>query len=514
MRQSLALRRLRTELDRGGSSLLGVGPMSRNCVDAAIAVANERRVPLMLIASRRQIECAAQGGGYVNGWTTETFATYVRSHDRGGYVALCRDHGGPWQGHPEREAHLGPGEAMTLAKESLEADLAAGFDFVHLDPSALPASGDAGRDPLDMLLELYEFVAEIPPRHDRQVAVEIGAERQDGGFSDPDELVEILEGACDFCEARGVPLPWFVVAQTGTLVQELGNVGVFAHQMDGEGLREARWQVERLVAAAARYGVRIKEHNGDYLGDEALRLRPAMGIGGVNVAPQLGVLETRCVLDLCGGLGLEREAEAFVELAYATRKWEKWLAPGSAIGDRGRAVIAGHYTFGTRAFEEIWERIKAAAERHGVDARGAIRSRLEGELVRLVSLLGVAGERGDGRAGRGAGMRVDKPWGYEEIITVTDRYCFKQLFLRAGHRTSLQLHREKHETAYFLSGRGTVEIHEDDRVRRIPIRAGLALVVTPGTVHRVIAKEDCHYLEASTPEVDDVVRLDDDYARR
>ena len=78
-------------------TLLGVGPMSVNCVDATIELANDYDVLLMLIASRRQIDSQAFGGGYVNNWTTEKFADYVIDHDKKGKVLLARDHGGPWQ---------------------------------------------------------------------------------------------------------------------------------------------------------------------------------------------------------------------------------------------------------------------------------------------------------------------------------------------------------------------------------------------------------------------------------
>lgn len=69
--------------------------MSLNCVDAVIELANEHEVPILLIASRRQIDSAQFGGGYVNQWTTQGLADYVLDHDKKGKVLLARDHGGP-----------------------------------------------------------------------------------------------------------------------------------------------------------------------------------------------------------------------------------------------------------------------------------------------------------------------------------------------------------------------------------------------------------------------------------
>ena len=111
-------------------------------------------------------------------------------------------------------------------------------------------------------------------------------------------------------------------------------------------------------------------------------------------------------------------------------------------------------------------------------------------------------------------QHIDKPWGFEEVITLTDRYCFKRLFLRAGHKTSLQYHNRKHETMYFIAGKGIIEIHAGGgKIDRHSIEPGHYMVVEPLTIHRVIAEEDTLYVEASSPELSDVVRLQDDYQR-
>ena len=120
---SKALERLRMSLKQGKKVQLGIGPMSIHCVDAVIEMANAARHPLMLVASRRQIEAASKGGGYVNNWTTKTFAQYVRERDKGGYVVLCRDHGGPWQNRTEVNKKLSIDEAMASAKESFSIDI-------------------------------------------------------------------------------------------------------------------------------------------------------------------------------------------------------------------------------------------------------------------------------------------------------------------------------------------------------------------------------------------------------
>ena len=80
--------------------------MSKNCTDACIELANENNIPLMLIASRRQIDSNESGGGYVNNWTTEKFSSYVKTYDNNKNIILCRDHGGPWQNDNEKNEKL------------------------------------------------------------------------------------------------------------------------------------------------------------------------------------------------------------------------------------------------------------------------------------------------------------------------------------------------------------------------------------------------------------------------
>src|SRR4051812_49306017 len=111
-------RRLESFLEKRRRTLLGVGPMSRNCVDAAIELASDHDIPILLIASRRQIDSDEFGGGYVNNWTTAQFAEYVIDRDKKGKVLLARDHGGPWQNNHEIKNNLSLRKAIESAKLS------------------------------------------------------------------------------------------------------------------------------------------------------------------------------------------------------------------------------------------------------------------------------------------------------------------------------------------------------------------------------------------------------------
>ena len=111
--------------------------------------------------------------------------------------------------------------------------------------------------------------------------------------------------------------------------------------------------------------------------------------------------------------------------------------------------------------------------------------------------------------------RVDKPWGYELHWAKTDRYVGKVLHVMAGHALSLQYHNRKDETIYLYSGRMLFEIgSQSGPLERREMKPGESVHVSPKTVHRMTALEDCDILEVSTPDLDDVVRLEDRYGRK
>jgi mannose-6-phosphate isomerase-like protein (cupin superfamily) len=111
--------------------------------------------------------------------------------------------------------------------------------------------------------------------------------------------------------------------------------------------------------------------------------------------------------------------------------------------------------------------------------------------------------------------RVEKPWGWELIWAHTDTYVGKILFVKVGESLSLQFHVEKDESWYVQSGRARLELGEPGAavLNEGVIAAGESFHFTPGTVHRVTALDDTMIIEVSTPQLDDVVRLEDRYGR-
>jgi len=104
---------------------------------------------------------------------------------------------------------------------------------------------------------------------------------------------------------------------------------------------------------------------------------------------------------------------------------------------------------------------------------------------------------------------VDKPWGREEWLVLTEKYCVKRLYIKEGHQLSLQYHRYKTETMFLEEG--VCDLILVGRTRLM--RTGEAYTIYPQEVHRLVARKDTVILEVSTPEVNDVVRLEDDYDR-
>ena len=343
-------------------TLLGVGPMSSLAVRAALEVGQEADCPVMLIASRNQVDSAAFGGGYVQGWTQQTFAAHVRSLAAqiafDGLLYVCRDHGGPWHRDEELRANLPVEKAMASAAESYRADLQAGFHLLHVDPTRDPAGAVPLAVVVQRSLDLTETIERaraelrLPP-----VCYEIGTEETSGGLTAEAAFATFITDLLRQLSAKALPRPAFMVGQTGTLVKMRENIGTF-------NAAAAR----RLAAIARGNGLGFKEHNADYLAGEILAVHPELGITAANVAPEFGVAETQALFALA-----DREAEAIrdhagaevapsglrkivEEKVLASRRWVKWLRPAEKgtteadlRDDRSRreevAAVCGHYVF-------------------------------------------------------------------------------------------------------------------------------------------------------------------------
>ena len=352
--------RLLSFIQKRRCTLLGVGPMSINCIDATIELANEHEVPILMIASRRQIDSEEFGGGYVNGWTTEAFARYVLDKDKKGKILLARDHGGPWQSIKEKDEKLGLRRAMDSAKSSYCADIKAGFQVLHIDPSIdIHGSPDVD-EVLDRVFDLYEFCWTQAQQARQEIIFEVGTEEQSGSTNSQEELDYNLNAIKKFCKQNKIPQPTFVVIQCGTRVMEMRNIGSFDSPVRVANEIPAEIQLPKMIEICNRHGIFMKEHNTDYLSDEGLQWHPRLGIHAANVAPEFGVAETNALVNVLESNGLSKIAERFLKIAYDSCKWEKWMLANSTATDRDRSLIAGHYIFSKPEVKEL--KIEAAKE--------------------------------------------------------------------------------------------------------------------------------------------------------
>ncbi len=118
-------------------------------------------------------------------------------------------------------------------------------------------------------------------------------------------------------------------------------------------------------------------------------------------------------------------------------------------------------------------------------------------------------------AGKTTVRIVPKPWGHEVIWAASELYVGKVLHIKAGHSLSVQYHEQKDETIHLMSGSMIYRVDEGKGAGlvEVPFAVGESFRNTPGTVHQMEAVTDCDVLEASTPHLDDVVRLTDRYGR-
>lgn len=343
---------------------VSVGPVSKNTVDATIAVAAQLGQPLALIASRRQVESPELGGGYVESWTTAQFVEYVRAHDTSRLLLLGRDHGGPWQNAADLARGCSEKEAMASALHSFRHDIDCGFDLLHIDTGTSPGGAPSLDTMVARMVELYDACHEHAAKVGKPIAFEVGSEEPNGDRVDPEGFRAFLSSLYEQLDKRSLPTPLFVVFPSGTKVLELGNYGV----MEEEASRQRTLSsLRRVLSVCQEFRVVGKAHNCDYLSLEGLIALRECGAQSVNVAPEFGVCESRLLLDLARSQGLEKEAAAIEELAYQSRKWEKWMRPQTPATDADRSLIACHYIFSTPAFKSTKLAIAKALERAGVD---------------------------------------------------------------------------------------------------------------------------------------------------
>ena len=329
----VTLRNLVAHLRAAGRkcTLLGVGPVSEVVVRATFQACARHECPAIFIASRNQVDLKELGHGYLMGGMDQRgFVDLLRriGADSGykGCVYICRDHGGPWQRNDELDEKHPVARAMEIARRSFRADIEAGFNYLHIDPTKCPHPHE--QDQLvDWTFELLAFCESARQEMGQgEIDYEVGTEDIQGGLTTAATFEAFLEKLTARLTKAGLPLPTCVVGQTGTLCRIDRNVGRF----DAEGTAQ-------LVRIAAKYGVGFKEHNGDYLSAASCRVHPDLGVTEMNVAPEFGLVETDALLALAdleaklvregwlADVASSRPRRILLDRTFASSPWRKWM---------------------------------------------------------------------------------------------------------------------------------------------------------------------------------------------
>jgi D-tagatose-1,6-bisphosphate aldolase subunit GatZ/KbaZ len=389
-------------------TLLGIGPMSKPLIYAAFQLAKEQDFPIMFIASRNQIDTNELGGGYVCHWDQKKFVQEIdeiaKETQFAGIYHICRDHGGPWQRDNERNAKLPENEAMEKGKQSYLADLIAGFDLLHIDPTKDPHID--GVVPMDVVIKrTHELIAYVEKeRVDRNlppIAYEIGTEETNGGLTTNEAYTEFIRLLRDLLQKDNLPQPAFIVGQTGTLTRMTENIGHFNADV-----------AKVLSNDARKFGVGLKEHNADYLTEFILDLHPALGITASNVAPEFGVAETQSYLllakiedDLYKRKMIQTKSnflQTIQEAAVKSERWRKWMVDDETqlgikeiMADQQKVdlitEISGHYTFEMSDVIAEKEKMFDTLKTKGLNPERLVISAIKRSIGRYVDCFNLSG---------------------------------------------------------------------------------------------------------------------------
>lgn len=286
--------------------------MSRQINEIMANYATENKRPLMFIASRNQVDADS---GYV--MTTRQLADQLNPL-RSEYIKICRDHCGPYFLDVEKSLDLR--QAVEATKKTIASDIENGFDLIHIDTSRCD-------DPYKVADELFKFCIDLNPN----IEFEFGTEENVGVSAGIKKYQEDVKFASQY------PNMQFVVAQTGSLTMEDRQVGSFDSAA-----------VKKLVKFAETANVKLKEHNADYLTAEQIKLRKEAGVHACNIAPQLGVIQTKTVLNLAKQYDVD--TGYFEQCVLESGKWKKWLLDGD---NSVKIAIAGHYCYNTEQYARL-----------------------------------------------------------------------------------------------------------------------------------------------------------------
>jgi hypothetical protein len=286
---------------------LYIGCVTRNTVDATVEYANLHNVYLGLIPSRRQVDF---DGGYIS-FTNKTLFEYVKS--RSNNVILERDHGGPLQGKTIDDGLI-----------SLNDDCQY-YDIIHIDPWKKYSSFEEG-------MLCTKFLIERCLNNNKHIKFEISTEQSIREFK-----LEELEKLIEECKNYNLE---YIVIQSGTSLKENVNTGVYDRE-----------KLISFVNMVHKYGLKTKEHNGDYIDSNLVKEKFNYGLDAINIAPEFGLIETNCYLEHL--TNNKKLLDVFYQLCYDSGQWKKWVNKDFDTNNREKLIqICGHYVLENETFKK------------------------------------------------------------------------------------------------------------------------------------------------------------------
>lgn len=281
-------------------------PMSKNIVDSVLELDDSR---FGLLPTRRQIDW---DGGYVNDWNTKSFYDYVRTKNSS--IILERDHSGPMQGR-----------VSDYGYETYTHDVNY-FDIIHIDPWKYSQNHLYG---VKHTVDALKYMHYLNPN----IKFEILTEEAIKLFSD-DELSTTMLYLLEALLKNEMDSIVYIVIQSGVGLDLVNrrNTGVF----DLEKLK-------RQSLLVKSFGKKTKEHNGDYLTCDEIKMRFANGLDSLNIGPEIAQIETLTYLDYMN----ETQIDEFYKICYNSKKWERWVPNDFDFSDKKKLItVCGHYCFG------------------------------------------------------------------------------------------------------------------------------------------------------------------------
>jgi hypothetical protein len=293
-----------------------IGPMSKNIVDTILDFSINEKTNVGIIPTRRQID---YNGGYVNDWTTDNFFKYVENK-KNDHIIFERDHGGINQGVYQDN---GTSSLYTDAKL---------FDIIHIDPWRYYNSPSYRFDALKETANNIKYINKLNPN----CFFEIGTEESIYKF-DEIKLKQMLIYLKNDLGNELFDKIIYCVIQSGTKLEGTKNIGNFNIN-----------RLKKMLNVCDEYNILSKEHNGDYLTPEQLKLRFDVGLSAINIAPEFGVYETDILLEYMNN----EQIEKFFKICYLSNKWEKWVNEKfNPMKDKIELIrICGHYNFSNPEF--------------------------------------------------------------------------------------------------------------------------------------------------------------------